>query len=168
MTTTQAPPENDEPVLSFTTSSALTARPTLTFMLDNRKVTATAPKAARWARMWASTASGDSRLVTYESLRFIDACMGVEVATWLKEREDDPDDPFDIPDLLGLLRFLNTQFGPLLKTDFETAGVQWQSDIGQPLPGGGSREQRRSAGKGKTAKKTAANKTAARAQRAAA
>lgn len=120
------------PVLTFTTTQTVRKRPTLQFDLDGRTVVATAPKAARWARMWAAGASGSTQMMCYEALRFVDVCLGDDVAKWIKAREDDPQDAFDIPDLLNLIRFLNTNFEPLLKDDFEAAGVPWQDEIATP------------------------------------
>jgi hypothetical protein len=143
MTETAAPAP---PVLTFTTTASAAVRPTVEFMLDDRMVTATAPKAARWARMWAAGASGNTQLVCYEWLRFIDVAIGDEVARWLKDREDDPEDPYDIPDLINLVRFLNTQFEPLLKDEFEASGVGWQEAQVAPLP---ARADRRATAKAK-------------------
>jgi len=151
-------------LLTFTTTKSAAARPTVQFELDGRVVTATAPKAARWARMWAAGASGNTQLMCYEWLRFIDVAIGEETARWLKDREDDPEDPYDIPDLIALVRFLNAAFEPLLKDDFEASGVGWQqADVtGAPA----NREQRRASARKPPAKgvaKGAGKKTAARA-----
>lgn len=141
-TTTEAAPEAPEVALKFTTSAAVGHRPTITFDLDGRTVTATAPKAARWTRLWVAFGSGETHATVYESLRFLDVALGDEVARWLKAREDDPEDPYDLPALIELVGFLEREFEPLLKDQFEAAGMAWAAGRQN-----GNRAARRSPGK---------------------
>lgn len=132
-------------MLQFTTTTQSRPRPALEFELDGRPVTAVAPKAAHWARMWSAGATGDMRMVCYHWLNFLDITLGEDTAKWLKSREDDPDDAYDIPDLVKLVKFLNEQFEPLLKADFEAAGMAWQDAEVAAAPEPTNRAGRRSA-----------------------
>jgi hypothetical protein len=155
--------DDEQVMLEFNTVPSDRPRPTKRFKLDGRVVTATAPKAAAWARMWTAGASGDARMVCYEWFSFVDACLGDKVAAWLRDRERDPNDPYDVRDLVNLVKFLNEQFEPELADDFRAMGVEWQqADLAQVPADNRAARRKSGASKSSGAKKAAsARRTAA-------
>lgn len=133
----------DTPVLSFTTEQRNEKRPEIEFELDGRMVTAQAPKAAWWTRLWLARERQDGAELYGEFRAFLAISLGPEVAGWLHARENDLTDSYDLPDMMRLVDFLSTQFEPLLSPEFEAAGTTWQRimtgapAVAQPSPGAG-------------------------------
>lgn len=154
---------DDTPVLSFTTAERTTERPSFTFELDGRMVTARAPKASWWTSLWLAQAEGDAPALYRAFREFVRIALGADVALWLLTREKDLDDPYDLPDLIRLVEFMANTFGPMLQPEFEAAGTVWQP-INVTVPEGTAAVVAPRAKAGTTAAKPrkAAKKTAAR------
>jgi hypothetical protein len=150
------------PVISFTTKKREEPRPEFEFDLDGRRVTARAPKSAWWTRLWLAQANQDGAELYAEFRAFLAISLGPEVAGWLRARENDLSDSYDLPDMIALVQFLAAQFEPLLKAEFEAAGTSWQSIM---ISAGAEREdepETARAGMSAAKPRKAAKKTAAR------
>ena len=93
-----------------TSSAAKEDANTITFLLDDREITASKPKQARYLLL-ASTSESDNQLDSIiEVMKFVDGSFAVDDRKHIASRLEDPEDDFDIDDVIAIFNYLTEAF----------------------------------------------------------
>ena len=98
------------PVKSFTTRKSAEERTAITFTVDGETLTAYRPKSYALVEL-TEAAEGDTITQVKAIVAFMNETLDTKSRTYIQGRLRDPEDAFDLEDLVPISQFLTERFG---------------------------------------------------------